>query len=54
MDYDKIKERLSPCGLHCGKCFAYKNGDIVNNSKALKKDLGVDNYYEEIKGNPRY
>ncbi len=45
MDYEIIKERLSPCGLHCGKCFAYKEGDIVKSSKALKKDLGEFDVY---------
>jgi len=39
MDYEKIKERLAPCGLHWGKCFAYNQGDIVKNSTALKQDL---------------
>lgn len=47
MDYEKIKERLAPCGLHCGKCFAYKEGDIVKNSRALKNDLGEFEIYAQ-------
>jgi hypothetical protein len=47
MDYEKIKERLAPCGLHCGKCFAYKEGDIVKNSRALKNDLGAFEVYAQ-------
>ncbi len=40
MDYEKIKDKLAPCGLHCGKCFAFKEGDIANISQALKNELG--------------
>ena len=45
MDYEKIKDKIAPCGLHCGKCFAYKSGDIVKNSQALKNDLGDFDVY---------
>ncbi len=45
MDYNKIKDRLAPCGLHCGKCFAYKEGDIVKNARAIKEDLGEFDMY---------
>lgn len=45
MDYDQIKFRLSPCGLHCGKCFAFVDGDIRNNSKRLKESLGDFDIY---------
>ena len=47
MDYKNIKERLAPCGLHCGKCFAFKDGDIVKNSRALKRDLGEFSIYAQ-------
>jgi len=40
MDYDFIKSRLGPCGLHCGKCFAFIDGDIKNYSNKLKDSLG--------------
>lgn len=40
MDYNFIKDRLGPCGLHCGKCFAYVDGDIKNFSNKLKGSLG--------------
>ncbi|MCG8411048.1 MAG: DUF3795 domain-containing protein [Bacteroidales bacterium] len=45
MDYEKIKEKLAPCGLHCGKCFAYEEGDIVKYSKTLKNNLGSFEVY---------
>lgn len=45
MNYEKIKERLAPCGLHCGKCFAYKDGDIAKNSRTLKNELGDFDIY---------
>ena len=38
--YEFIKKRLAPCGLHCGKCFAFTDGDISNYSKQLKESLG--------------
>ena len=33
--------------MHCGKCFAYKEGDIVKNSMKLKKDLGAFEVYAQ-------
>ena len=45
MDYDFIKSRLSPCGLHCGKCFAFTDGDINHYSKQLKESLGNFDVY---------
>jgi len=45
MDYKLIKERLGPCGLHCGKCFAFKEGDIAKSSGDLKNDLGEFSIY---------
>lgn len=47
MDYNTIKERLAPCGLHCGKCFAYKEGDIAINSQELRTNLGEFDVYAE-------
>jgi len=29
MNARNINDRLAPCGLNCGKCFAYKKGDIA-------------------------
>jgi len=40
MDYEQIKNRLAPCGLHCGKCFAFTDGDIKNHSSKLRDSLG--------------
>ncbi|MBN1117239.1 MAG: DUF3795 domain-containing protein [Bacteroidales bacterium] len=47
MEYDFIKTRLAPCGLHCGKCFAFKEGDIAENSQKLKEQLGNFSVYAE-------
>jgi len=47
MDYEFIKTRLSPCGLHCGKCFAFSEGEICRLSKNLKENLGNFDAYAE-------
>ena len=47
MDYEQIKQRLAPCGLHCGKCFAFADGDIKNHSKRLKESLGNFDIYAQ-------
>lgn len=43
--YEFIKKRLAPCGLHCGKCFAFTDGDISGQSKQLKEALGNFDVY---------
>lgn len=40
-----IKKRLAPCGLHCGKSFAFIDGDIRNYSNRLKQSLGNFDVY---------
>jgi hypothetical protein len=45
MDYDQIKNRLAPCGLHCEKCFSFSDGDIANYSIRLKASLGLFDVY---------
>jgi len=47
MDYEFIKSRLSPCGLHCGKCFAFADGEIALLSRRLKESLGDFDVYAE-------
>jgi len=47
MEYEEIKNRLAPCGLHCGKCFAFSDGDIVESSRQLKASLGNFDVYAE-------
>ncbi len=47
MDYNTIKHRLAPCGLHCGKCFAFRDGDISHLSNSLKQSLGNFDVYAE-------
>ena len=44
-DYEFIKKRLAPCGLHCGRCFAFTEGDICNYSHRLKQSLGNFDVY---------
>lgn len=39
-DNMNIKDRVAPCGLHCGKCFAFKDGEIHKLSRELRKNLG--------------
>lgn len=43
--YEFIKKRLAPCGLHCGKCFAFTDGDISIYSRKLKESLGNFDIY---------
>jgi hypothetical protein len=45
MNYEQIKTRLAPCGLHCGKCFAFIDGDIKKLSTQLKENLGNFDIY---------
>lgn len=41
MEHNKeIKSQLAPCGLHCGKCFAFREGTIHKAAIELQKDLG--------------
>jgi hypothetical protein len=47
MNYEQIKQRLAPCGLHCGKCFAFSEGDIAEQSRKLKDSLGAFDIYAQ-------
>lgn len=38
--YEFIKQRLAPCGLHCGRCFAFAGGQIHALSSQLQSALG--------------
>ena len=42
-----IKQRVAPCGLHCGKCFAFAGGDIHRLSRELKNSLGNFDIYAQ-------
>ncbi len=44
---DIIKERIAPCGLHCGKCFAFHKSEIKELSKGLNKELGNFEIYAQ-------
>lgn len=46
-ELETIKQRLAPCGLHCGKCFAFKEGDIARLSTDLVQVLGGFAAYAE-------
>jgi len=56
--YEFIKTRLAPCGLHCGRCFAFSEGDIHALSNQLKTALGNFGVYAqrfvELLGDPIY
>lgn len=47
MNIEEIKKRIAPCGLHCGKCFAFTDGDIKRYSSKLKIELGNFDVYAE-------
>lgn len=47
MTSEFIKSRLAPCGLHCGKCFAFVDGNIKQQSTLLKNSLGNFDVYAE-------
>ena len=36
-DYETAMERIAPCGLHCGKCFAFAKGDIHEAAGKLQR-----------------
>jgi len=54
--YELARERLGACGLHCGKCYAYTEGDIPALSSQLAKSLGNFEIYAkrfvELVGEP--
>ena len=45
MNKDAIDARLAPCGLHCGKCFAFADGEIRRLSRELRTALGGFDIY---------
>ncbi len=45
MENNFIKNRLAPCGLDCGKCYAFADGDIKRLSNELKASLGNFDVY---------
>ncbi|MCD7900608.1 MAG: DUF3795 domain-containing protein [Bacteroides sp.] len=47
MNSEFIKTRIAPCGLHCGKCFAFADGDIYHFSNQLKHSLGNFDIYAQ-------
>jgi hypothetical protein len=47
MEYKKILEIMAPCGLSCGKCFAFTDGEIGFHSKKMEKLLGNFDIYAE-------
>jgi len=44
---ERIKDRLAPCGIYCGKCFAFTDGPIKQLSIDLKNALGNFDAYAE-------
>ena len=37
---EKLLQRVGFCGLHCGKCYAFADGDLHKAAVALKENLG--------------
>jgi hypothetical protein len=40
MSREELARIITPCGLDCGKCLAFEEGDIRKNASELKKLLG--------------
>lgn len=47
MELELINNRLAPCGLNCGNCYAFVDVDIKKLSHELKKSLGNFDVYAE-------
>lgn len=47
VEEEYIKHRLGPCGLHCGKCFAFEEGEIRQLSRKLEQALGNFDVYAQ-------
>ena len=47
LEYNDILNEVAPCGLSCGKCFAYSQGEIAKHSKELQRHLGEFDRYAE-------
>jgi hypothetical protein len=47
MERKDILSILAPCGLNCGKCQAYAEGDIRKHASELKRLLGSFDTYAE-------
>ncbi len=47
MSYEQIMKVLAPCGLNCGKCQAFSEGEIRKHAVELKKLLGAFDTYAE-------
>ena len=56
MEYKDILDRLSPCGIRCDTCFAFKEGHIHSLSRQLSEHLGnFQNYaprFSEVLNEP--
>ncbi|HEX3020072.1 MAG TPA: DUF3795 domain-containing protein [Chitinispirillaceae bacterium] len=49
MDYTEVLGQLAPCGLDCGRCVRFKNGDLARAAKTLEKGLqGFGNMVERM------
>lgn len=47
MKAQEILNEISPCGINCGKCFAYEAGEIHAAAAKLKENLGNFEPYAE-------
>jgi len=51
MNYERILNYLAPCGLDCGRCADYRNGEIKELSLKLLSKLGNYSKVAKIKSN---
>ncbi len=47
MNYEEIKKNMGYCGLSCGKCIFYRQGEIRKNADSLRQPLGDFDRYAE-------
>lgn len=52
MSYEKAVQEFAPCGIECARCVAFKDGEVVRLSSALKEQLhnfeNMANYYKKF------
>lgn len=52
MKHEELLRVLAPCGLNCGKCLAFRRGDIQRHAAGLRDGLGPNfaQYAERFAG----
>ena len=47
MEIEELKFKVAPCGISCYNCFAFKDGQIKEYAKNIKKQLGNFDVYAQ-------